>query len=196
VAGGNLFLVFATLVAIVGAWFDWRSGRRADTGEGMEGEIPNSLTLGALAIAPIAWLAYGWKVGGARAGLEAAGFSVAGALTCALIPIFMWRGGAMGGGDVKLLAAIGAIVRPLVGIEAEFYAFAAAAILAPARLAWEGKLLATLGRSFALAMNPLLPKDKKREIPKEAMTWFRFGPAIAVGTLIATILHWQLGRAP
>ncbi|MGZ3420769.1 MAG: prepilin peptidase [Polyangiales bacterium] len=189
--GLNFFLVFATLVATVGAWFDWRSGRRADVGEGVEGEIPNSLTLGALAIAPIAWLVFGWKVGGMRAGFESAGFSVAGALTCGLIPIFLFRAGAMGGGDVKLLAAIGAIIRPMVGIEAEFYAFAAAALLAPARLAWEGKLFKTLANSLALAVNPLLPKDKRREISKESMTWFRFGPAIAVGTLIATILNWR-----
>jgi prepilin peptidase CpaA len=187
----NFFLVFATVVAIVGAIFDWRSGRKATEGEGVEGEIPNSLTFGALAVAPIAWFIFGMRSGGARVGLEAAGFSVAGAFTCALVPLILWRAGAMGGGDLKLLAAVGAIVRPLVGIEAEFWAFAAAAVLAPARLAWEGKLFRTLGNSLAIAVNPLLPKAKRREISREEMTWFRFGPAIAVGTLLATLFHWQ-----
>lgn len=157
----------------------------------MEGEIPNSLSFGALAIAPIAWFVYGWKVAGVKIGLEAAGFSILGALTCALVPLFMMRAGAMGGGDLKLYLALGAILRPLVGIEAEFYSFAAAAILAPARLAWEGKLFKTLGNTVTLALNPLLPKDKKREIPVEAMTWMRLAPAIALGTLIATIFHWK-----
>jgi len=189
--GLNLFLAFATAVAIVGAWFDWRSGRQAETGEGVEGEIPNSLTFGALAIAPVAHFVWGLKVGGAKVGLEAAGFSVAGALVCAIVPLIMWRGGAMGGGDLKLLAAIGAICRPLVGIEAEFWAFAAAAVLIPARLAWEGKLFRVLGNSLAIAVNPLLPKSKRREIAREEMTWARFGPAIALGTLLATLLHWQ-----
>ena len=75
--GLNLFLVFATVVAILGAWFDWRSGRQATEGEGMEGEIPNTLTFGALAIAPIAYFVVGYRLGGAKVGLEAAGFSVA-----------------------------------------------------------------------------------------------------------------------
>ena len=191
----NLFLSFATAVAIAGAWFDWRSGRRAASGEGMEGEIPNALSFGVLAIAPLAHLAWGAKAGGLAVGLEAAGFSVAGAFLCAFVPYLMWRAGAMGGGDVKLLAAIGAVCRPMVGIEAVFYAFAAAAVLAPARLAWEGKLLRTLGNTAALALNPLLPKAKRREIAPEAMTWFRFGPAIALGTAIAAFLHWQVPSA-
>jgi prepilin peptidase CpaA len=191
VTGLNLFLAVATLVAIVGAWFDWRSGRQAEEGEGVEGEIPNELTLGALAIAPLAHFVWGYKVGGVKVGLETAGFSVAGALLCAIVPMIMWRGGAMGGGDLKLLAAIGAICRPLVGIEAEFWAFAAAAVLIPARLAWEGKLFRVLGNSLAIAVNPLLPKTKRKEISREEMTWARFGPAIALGTLLATLLHWQ-----
>lgn len=189
--GFNLFLAFATAVAIAGAWFDWRSGRKAVEGEGMEGEIPNALTFGALALGPIGWFVFGYRAGGAKVGLEAAGFSVIGALLCALIPFVLWRAGAMGGGDLKLLVAIGAIVRPMVGIEAQFYAFAAAALIAPARLAWEGKLLKTLGNSLALALNPLLPKAKRREVPREAMTWLRFGPAIAAGMAIAAFLHWQ-----
>lgn len=187
----NYFLAFATAVAVAGALFDWRSGRKATEGEGVEGEIPNSLTFGALAIAPVAHFIWGLKQGGARVGLEAAGFSVAGALVCALVPLMLWRAGAMGGGDLKLLAAVGAICRPLVGIEAEFWAFAAAAVIAPARLAWEGKLFRTLGNSLAIAVNPFLPKAKRKEISREEMTWFRFGPAIAVGTLLASFLHWQ-----
>ena len=189
--GFNLFLAFATAVAIAGAWFDWRSGRKAAEGEGMEGEIPNALTFGALFLGPVAWFVWGYRLGGAQVGMTNAGFSVAGAITCAFIPFILWRAGAMGGGDLKLLVAIGAIVRPMVGIEAQFYAFAAAALIAPARLAWEGKLLKTLGNSLALALNPFLPKAKRREIPREAMTWLRFGPAIAAGMVIAAFLHWQ-----
>lgn len=64
-------------------------------------------------------------------------------------------------------------------------------LIAPARLATEGSFLKTLGNSLALALNPFLPKAKRREIPRETMTWLPFGPAIAAGMAIAAFLHWQ-----
>lgn len=66
VTGFNLFLAFATAVAIAGAWFDWRSGRKATEGEGMEGEIPNALTFGALFLGPLGWFVWGYRLGGAQ----------------------------------------------------------------------------------------------------------------------------------
>ncbi|MBL8715395.1 MAG: prepilin peptidase [Myxococcales bacterium] len=192
--GPNHFLVVAVVVAGLGAFYDYRTGRDPETGEGKEGEIPNWLTLGSLALAPFAHFALGLKLGGARAGFEAAGVSVVGAFLCALVPFLLWRVGAGGGGDLKLFAAIGAICRPMVGIEAQFYAFLAAALIAPARLAWEGKLFKVLGNSMWLAINPFLPKAKRRAIEPAALTWFRLGPAIAAGTAVAAFLHWELKR--
>ncbi len=66
--------------------------------------IPNILTLGAAALA-LAFHAIGGGLGGF--GTSVAGWLVGGAL---LVPLF-WLGG-MGGGDVKLLAALGAWVGP------------------------------------------------------------------------------------
>ena len=42
----------------------------------------------------------------------------------------------------------------MIGLEMETYAFVAAAILAPAKMAYEGTLFKTLGRSFALLTRP------------------------------------------
>ena len=193
--GPNSFLVAAVVVSGIGGFFDVKTGKDPETGERKEGEIPNWLTLGSLALAPLVHLVVGFKVGGMRVGLEAAGISVLGALLCAIVPFLLFRVGAGGGGDLKLFAAIGAICRPVVGIEAQFYAFLAAALIAPARLAWEGKLGKVLGNSMWLALNPLLPEKKRREIKPETLTWFRLGPAIFAGTLAAAFLHWQLPRA-
>jgi prepilin peptidase CpaA len=191
--GPNAFVVAAVAVAALGAWFDFRSARKPAEGEGTEGEIPNWLTLGALAISPLAYFAWGFfqTNGGVRVGLEYLGLSLLGAILCGLVPLALYRYDMGGGGDVKLLAAIGALCRPLVGIEAEFYAFAAAALLAPAWLAWEGRLFKTLANTLWLAVNPFLPKAKRREIKRETLTWFRLGPAIFLGTLVAAALHWR-----
>lgn len=176
------FLVAAVLLAAVAAWFDWRTGH-----------IPNWVTLPPLVAAPIAHFAVTFAASRPLSvAAQAAGFSVLGALVCVIVPYVLWKAGGMGGGDVKLLAALGAILRPTVGIEAEFYAILAAAILAGGRLAWEGKLLRVLGNTLTLVINPFLPAKKKRTIAPEMLTWTRFGPAIFVGSAITALLHWRL----
>ena len=180
-AAGSCFLLAATLVAALAAWFDWRTG-----------EMPNWLTLGPLLVAPVAHAAV--AVSGAhtlQAGAEAAGFSLLGAALCAAVPLALYRASAIGGGDVKLFAALGALLRTLVGVEAQFYACIAACVLAMGRLAYEGKLFRVLGNTFMLAVNPFLPRDRRREITPEMMTWARFGPAIFLGTTAAVVVHWR-----
>jgi prepilin peptidase CpaA len=178
--GASYFLGFAVLVAAIAAAFDWRTGH-----------IPNWVTLVPLGLAPLAHA--GVFIVNDRAGqaLAAGGFSVLGAALCALVPVFLYRAGGLGGGDVKLFAAIGAICRPMIGIEAQFYGFIAAALFAPARLAYEGKLLKVLANTVALVANPFLPKERRREITPEMLTWQGLGPAIFVGTCATALMHWR-----
>lgn len=182
--GVPFFLAFAIAVAAIAAWRDWRTG-----------EIPDRMTLWPLAIAPIAHFAAPLLTGRSlEAGVEAAGSSVLGALACAAPPMLLYRmsnGKAIGGGDVRLLAAIGAILHPMAGIEAEFYSFMAAMLIAPARMAWEGKLFRVLGNTLALAINPLLPRHRRRQISPEMLTSMRFGPAVLVGVCGAALTHWR-----
>ena len=82
-----------------------------------KGTIPNWLTYPVLVAGPILfWIAFGQQ------GLWDAGL---GLLACGLVPFAMWRSGGMGGGEVKLLAGLGALTGVFVGIEIEFYAMAA-----------------------------------------------------------------------
>jgi prepilin peptidase CpaA len=178
--GQPYFLVAAVLVAAVAAWFDWRTG-----------EIPDAVTLAPLLAAPVAHGVLAALRGGFQAAVQAAGFSVLGAAVVVLVPAALYRAGAIGGGDVKLFAALGALMRTLIGVEAEFYACMAAAIIALGQLAYHGKLFRVLANTFALAINPFLPKAKRREVPPEQLTWARFGPAIFVGTAAAAVLHWR-----
>jgi prepilin peptidase CpaA len=178
--GAPYFLGFAVLVSAIAAAFDWRTGH-----------IPNWVTLAPLGLAPLAHV--GVFVANGRAGeaLSQGAFSVLGAAVCAIVPLALYRAGGLGGGDVKLLAAIGALCRPLLGIEAQFYGFIAAALFAPARLAYEGKLLKVMANTLALVANPFLPKARRREITPEMLTWQGLGPAIFVGMSFTALMHWR-----
>jgi prepilin peptidase CpaA len=176
----SYFLIAAVIVAGVAAITDARTGH-----------IPNWLTLGAL-VGAIGWhfaagiaFAHSW-----RGGLEGVGASLVGALLCSAVPAFMYWRGAIGGGDIKLFAALGALSTPLIGIEMEMYAFIAAALIAPAKLAYHGLLFQTLGRSFSLLANPFRKVENRKELPPEMMTWFRLGPAIFVGAGATLLSHW------
>lgn len=179
------FLVAAIVIAAVAAISDFRNGI-----------IPDKLTIPTLLGAPVAYLVRGVAThAGTEQAVMEAGWSLAGAIGCAAIPLLLYRQGGIQFGDVKLFAALGAVLQPAVGFEAETYGFVAAALIAPARLAYEGKLLATIKNTLALVVNPFMPKEKRRTIDQEMMTWFRMGPAIFVGTCVAALLHWR-GNAP
>jgi prepilin peptidase CpaA len=89
---------------------------------------------------------------------------------------------------VKLFAALGAILGPMLGLEVQMYTFAAAAIVVPLRLAWQGRLLATLWRSFALVASRFFPSLRRVPANEEALSWVRLGPAIFAGTVLALFL--------
>jgi prepilin peptidase CpaA len=174
------FVIAAAFVAGVAAWTDTRSGH-----------IPNWLTLGALALGLVGHTVVGWRFGdGWHDGLAEGGEALGGALLCSLVPLLMYWRGAIGGGDVKLFAALGALCQPMAGLEVETYSFIAAALIAPAKLAYQGMLFKTLGRSLALVGNAFRRPERRREIPAEVMTWFRLGPAIFLGTAATLLTHW------
>lgn len=172
-------LVFVSLAAV----WDLRTGT-----------IPNYISLGALVVGLALHVAVHVVDLGSSAALAAvlAGVfdAVLGVVLCGLTPYLLFRVDAMGGGDVKLLAAVGAFAGPTMGLEVELTAFIAMALFAPARLAYEGKLLAVLGNTVVLVANPFLPKGRKRQLPSELMTPFKFGPAVFVANVVVLFAHW------
>ncbi|HSO41050.1 MAG TPA: A24 family peptidase [Labilithrix sp.] len=176
----HVVLIVAIAVAAIAALSDWRRG-----------EIPNWLTYGALALGPIL---HAGRMLVAHETMEAAltegGFSIVGALVAALVPALLYRQGAIGGGDLKLLACLGAILQTMLGVEAEMYGFFAAALIAPARLAYDGKLIATLKNAFTILANLFLPKTKQRHVEETALSWFRLGPPLFFGVALTAYLHW------
>lgn len=166
----GLFLPIAMLlVAAAAAATDARTGL-----------IPNLITLPAL----FAALLLHFILQGAGGLL----FSLAGALACGLIPYLLFRAGSMGGGDVKLLAALGAIGGPQIGLEVEVLGMAIAALYAVAVLAVRGGLGRMLLGSLWLTLNIFLPARMRRPIPTTQMMSLRLGVPLFLGTVASVIL--------
>ena len=165
-------------IALLAAAFDWRKGR-----------IPNALTLAALVLAPIAHAA----LASAREGwLHAAEMSLVGGALCGAVPLILWKFHAIGGGDVKLLAAVGAVLGPALGVETLFYSFLFATSFVLLRLSWNGSLLRTLGNGMLMIANPILPRSRRVAMRYELTESLRFGPAVCCGVALAIFLHGGL----
>lgn len=170
----------AIVVAAIAAVLDWQKG-----------EIPSWLTLPAIALGPfLHLLRYRLAKESTETAAYEAAFSLGGAALCAVVPLILFKQSAIGGGDVKLFVALGALLQPMLGVEAQMYGFFAGAILAPARLAYEGKLLATIKNAFTIGANLFLPKASQRSVDATTLSWFRLGPAIFVGVVLTAYLHW------
>jgi Flp pilus assembly protein protease CpaA len=94
---------------------------------------------------------------------------------------------ALGAGDLKLFAALGSLGLVTLGIESMFFAVAVGTVFTVVRLAWRGVLLGTLSNALYILINPMLPKNKRRELNKENLTKMRFGVSIFIGTLFAVL---------
>jgi prepilin peptidase CpaA len=127
-----------------------------------------------------------------------AGFGIAfggGAVTPAQAALGMLAGlllmmpghliGATGAGDVKLMAAIGAVVGPGLVLRAFLYTAVAGGIFALAVAARRGLLAETLYGTQRLVTAPLAARVTI-ESPSRANR-FPYGPAIAVGTFVALL---------
>jgi prepilin peptidase CpaA len=99
--------------------------------------------------------------------------------------------GGLGGGDVKLMGAIGAIGGAVPATETLILAFLFGGLIALGKLAWHGQLFVTLARSARLLAGLVVPglsRGTLAAVGEERLT-VRFGVAICLGTL-ATL--WDL----
>jgi prepilin peptidase CpaA len=163
-------VVLAVLTAAAGAYTDFRRGH-----------IPNGLTFGALALGVVLQAVF------AEHPAQGVLTALLGALLCGLVPWVFFKLSAMGGGDVKLFAALGALLGAYHGIEALFLSCCATTVFALARLAWYGRLLSVMTNTLFLALNPFLPRRWKRDLSSDLLTQVRFGGGILAGTTISAL---------
>jgi prepilin peptidase CpaA len=114
----------------------------------------------------------------AGAALDALGGVLLGLIGCALLPLILYRAGAIGGGDVKLLAVAGALVALGPGLELTRAAIFVAVLFGFIKLSLTGRLMASLR-----TMGSLLRRlgGARRPAPIESsLTALPFGPHVFV----------------
>jgi len=140
--------------------------------------IPNVLT------ATMAGVGLGLAASGASGislGASLAGFLVGFAL---MLPGHAL--GATGAGDVKFMAAIGAIVGPSMVVSAFLFTALTGGVIAIAVALRRRRLGATLAGTGRLIA---APTDAKKEIQAATVSSrFAYGPAIAIGSVLAALM--------
>lgn len=100
-------------------------------------------------------------------GLEGAMLAVLGCVLCFLPAYFMFARGALGGGDVKLFAGLGALLGAREGLEIQLAAFALVALYALSLTAWRGQLRRLLGASYHATLHLIAPSRFPRQAALE-----------------------------
>ncbi|MEM7449608.1 MAG: A24 family peptidase [Myxococcota bacterium] len=137
------------------------------------GTIPNWLTLPILAVVPLLRLV--------SEGTEAFVFSLFGLIASALIPLALFMKRALGGGDVKLFAALGALLGATAGLEVLFFSFFAALVWALLEFTWHSRWSSVLRAALSLG-RPAADTDRMTA----ARPPVRMGPAIFMGTCLSS----------
>jgi len=162
------------LVSALAALIDFRTGR-----------IPNWLTFPAMAVAVAEASVLHGFMGFTQAAL--------GLLLCGAVPWLLHRfssGEAIGGGDVKLFAALGAFAGVTLGLEIELSSFTLLAVFALVQLAFRGQLLIVLGNVVRILLPPFLGSARRLPLSTASLTQMRMGPAIAVAVLVMALTEW------
>jgi prepilin peptidase CpaA len=162
--------MLATIPAVVAGWTDWRSRR-----------IPNWLTVPALLLGiAVNSLALGWF--GAKESLLGAGLGLG-----LLLPFVLIR--SLGGGDWKLVGALGAFLGPPRLIEVLLGTVLVAGVMAAVLIVWKrrvGRTLRNLGRMFAALFTLHLPGPEVSLDNPESLK-VPFGVAVAVAVVLYTV---------
>lgn len=156
--------------------------------------MPNIVTLGGLAVGLVIHGARGFVETGFLGGLRGVGFAIVGAVACGIVPFLAWRKGEMGGGDVKLFAAIGALIGPTLGFDVEARAFAfSLLVLFPYRLVRHRALGVALRNVGIGLANVFRKKDARAPyLTGPKLPPVILGPAIGVAFALTMIQNGVL----
>jgi Flp pilus assembly protein protease CpaA len=164
-----------------------------------EGKVYNAVTLPAIAIALMLRLLEGDFTNGFAAGLGPFKVGFISALFMFIGFFFIWAIGAlsgkplMGGGDVKLMTAIGALTNVQYCVQyVVVYSFGAAAVMALWVLFRHGEIWAGMVGSFRRVVWPSHPSEVSPTERRATGRTVSFCTAICVGGMLAFLWHNKL----
>jgi prepilin peptidase CpaA len=109
---------------------------------------------------------------------------------CGLVPLLLFRHDAIGGGDVKLFAVLGALAGMRTGLELQLTSYGIAIAYALCALACRGQIGAFFARTALLLLAPF--RAASREPPPAADSLVRVRLGIPI-FLSALLLQARLG---
>jgi len=153
------------------------------------GKVYNWLTYPAVAVGLALGAAAGWAQGDAWDGFANHGAGLAFGFGVLFVAFMM---GGMGGGDVKLMAAVGAMLGWPAILHATFYSFLVGAAAGLIAMVWQGRTRETLRRlGVAVRLLPLPTVTMDEAVPTSALR-VPFGFAVCLGTLW-WVIEYELG---
>lgn len=174
----RVFLLATIALSLTAAAYDWRTHR-----------IPNWLTLGGLLGGLVGHAAFAYVARGPELALRAASLSLLGAVVVAAVPLLLWFVRAMGGGDVKVIAAVGAVCHASLGMTVVFVAFLAMLSFIVLRLAWYGQFWRSALSVVNTLLNPLRSPQRRVQVAVPLRDSVPFGPALAFSSVVLLVVQ-------
>jgi prepilin peptidase CpaA len=177
----SIFLLLAFGVCLLAAITDLRRAT-----------IPNALTYPVITLAPLLHVAFALHARSrASFALLEGGYSLLGIVSCGALPYLMWRKQALGGGDLKLFAALGALLLPRLSFQVELYVFSIGVLIACAQMAYRGRLFATVFSGLCALIPARCRSENSSRLEPALVSWFRLGPCFAFGVLWHLLMNWK-----
>jgi len=164
---------YAIAVTLLAAWMDWRTRR-----------IPNWLTVPAVALGVgINTILAGWA--GAKASLEGMGLAM-----LLLLPFVVMRG--LGAGDWKLMAALGALLGPVLFLLALFVSVLVSGLMAFVHLFRLGRTMETLRNLVVLVRGFVtfgMRPHREISLDNPKLVKLPFGVATAIAVVVCCAMQ-------
>jgi len=106
----------------------------------------------------------------------------------AIIPVTLYAFGALGGGDLKLFAALGLCLGPTHVLAVELWSHVIALLF----VLGSSTLRTSIGTSVRLVHNLFVPASARKPLPRTSMTALRLAPSILLALVWVCVLGERL----